>query len=515
MSEEALYAVGEDELDSGMEDKPQFEDSESLYAVGADELEEPYSQPPKTPPVPSTTSESFGYGYTEGEDLPIVELDETNKKTSVGTSLNSNSYLDPAQSSYPDPYSTEEDRNMNIKSKNYDEYYASDEEDLYAQPEEQPEKSNPPVVRQISLLQQLDEKKHQVKTFEEFFSLVQQTNIATSIEQPSIKLSRSLRFSGHNQSAERIDLLVKAYSSQHVVSSSSTTISEITRSRNWNEEFQLLMELPDSRIKFLGLRNLEHDFVYAAETYGRIIISESFLPIQMRTISPVDVGGIAGGQKFIVQGILFKFAIDTSGLYGGDHHAMKAASHELKGLMNYFHCGIKELHVPLMALIDYRGFRLMAISLLPLSSSTICYGSADAARTVHNSNLEMNDLMKRAGKLLFLKPHPVGSSETTIYGPGDIEGHQGKDGRLYLLDFARVAPPQPPAKKGEQLYKLFRMEFLRSYAKPLCSDGFSGIISRGHSAPVNTELREAYKYYLDNGIFHFLILKIYYNSIRS
>jgi len=30
------------------------------------------------------------------------------------------------------------------------------------------------------------------------------------------------------------------------------------------------------------------------------------------------------------QGILFKFALDIAGIYGGDHFAMKAAGHELK-----------------------------------------------------------------------------------------------------------------------------------------------------------------------------------------
>jgi hypothetical protein len=29
----------------------------------------------------------------------------------------------------------------------------------------------------------------------------------------------------------------------------------------------------------------------------------------------------------------------------------------------------------------------------------------------------------------------------------DIEGHMGTDGRFYLLDFARVAPPEPPTEK--------------------------------------------------------------------
>jgi hypothetical protein len=97
--------------------------------------------------------------------------------------------------------------------------------------------------------------------------------------------------------------------------------------------------------------------VYCAETYGRIIISENCLPDSERTIKPISIGGIAGGRKYLCHGILFKFAVDDNGLYRGDDNAMKAAAHDLKGLMNYYHCAIALLHVPLMAYIDYRGFR--------------------------------------------------------------------------------------------------------------------------------------------------------------
>ena len=75
---------------------------------------------------------------------------------------------------------------------------------------------------------------------------------------------------------------------------------------------------------------LEHDFVYAAETYGRIIISEHCLPDHQKTINPVSVGGVAGGEKYIVSGILFKFAIDGFGLYGSDENAMKGIHFKLK-----------------------------------------------------------------------------------------------------------------------------------------------------------------------------------------
>ncbi len=41
-----------------------------------------------------------------------------------------------------------------------------------------------------------------------------------------------------------------------------------------------------------------------------------------KTIKPIAVGGQAGGEKYIVQGIFFKFATDIFGIYGGDEYAM-------------------------------------------------------------------------------------------------------------------------------------------------------------------------------------------------
>jgi hypothetical protein len=56
-------------------------------------------------------------------------------------------------------------------------------------------------------------------------------------------------------------------------------------------------------------------------------------------------------------GILFKVALDYFSLYGSDEKSMKVAGHELRGLMSILSCGIQEINVPLMSLIDYRGYR--------------------------------------------------------------------------------------------------------------------------------------------------------------
>jgi hypothetical protein len=225
----------------------------------------------------------------------------------------------------------------------------------------------------------------------------------------------------------------------------------------WNTQFQRIMAMKDHVEKYEKLRHLAHDFVYAAQTYGKIIISERYLPDSKKTIKPLSFGGIAGGEKYKVQGILFKFAVDTNlrlkgyvsfdyWMYGGfrrsDHFAAKAAGHELKGLISYYSANVDGLNFPLMALIDYRGFRLIAMSIVPVNSTTLRYGSADAGSTVHADLPELNAKMEAVGRALNLKKHRSG--EVEIVGPSDIEGHLGTDGRYYVLDFARVFPPEAP-----------------------------------------------------------------------
>lgn len=50
--------------------------------------------------------------------------------------------------------------------------------------------------------------------------------------------------------------------------------------------------------------------------------------------------------------------------------------------------------------------------------------------------------------MLNLKEHIGGEvDQKRIYMPVDIEGHLGSDKRYYLLDFARLMPPQVKIKR--------------------------------------------------------------------
>eukprot|EP01130_Rhizamoeba_saxonica_P016324 TRINITY_DN7530_c0_g1_i1.p1 TRINITY_DN7530_c0_g1~~TRINITY_DN7530_c0_g1_i1.p1 ORF type:complete len:885 (-),score=187.58 TRINITY_DN7530_c0_g1_i1:58-2367(-) len=328
---------------------------------------------------------------------------------------------------------------------------------------------------------------------------------------------------------------------------------------DWNRRFRTCLRryrrlLPTANLKDrieanLNLMHLSQDFIHAATTYGKIIISEVHLPNKEKNIKPVSLGGIIGGQKYIVHNILFKFAMDYHGLFGNDYAAAKVAGNELRGLMSYFNCGVEELNVPLMCLVDYRGFRLIAMSLFPVDDSTLIYGSCDAGRSMVSKVSEFNDIMQKVAERINLKSHDCrvtkpkkimvpndensilftkpfgltsnGSSNDMAYdhsiydqviapdvteyfeeteflhSPADLEGHQGKDGRFYLLDFSRVLPPEKmdPRFKNSHLSRVLRPEFVRNHYKPLCPDAFSGFVKNTpHEEEHKQEIEEATLY---------------------
>eukprot|EP01104_Vermistella_antarctica_P017669 TRINITY_DN6304_c0_g1_i1.p1 TRINITY_DN6304_c0_g1~~TRINITY_DN6304_c0_g1_i1.p1 ORF type:complete len:349 (+),score=96.83 TRINITY_DN6304_c0_g1_i1:233-1279(+) len=279
--------------------------------------------------------------------------------------------------------------------------------------------------------------------------------------------------------------------------------------RNWNEQHQSLVErawtvnkheAASDWVRIRELRQLSERFTAVAKQIGERIIKERFLPDEEKTIPPVTqvMGGVAGGEKYVhlPEGMFFKFALDKRGLYGGDEYIMKAAGHELKSLMEYMECRVMDLHLPLMVLIDYRGYRLVAMPLLPIGNDTLIYGSGDGGRTVRDDNPRMNKTMELCGKIMNLAAHdvrPWSSSEldavangttsvppppaapvpsVALHAPVDIEGHCGRDGRFYVLDVARTFPPATPTPgvKGSFLYRLLRPELVKNNPTPLCSD---------------------------------------------
>lgn len=95
---------------------------------------------------------------------------------------------------------------------------------------------------------------------------------------------------------------------------------------------------------------------------------------------------------------------------------------ELKGLKAYFNTNIKGLSYPLMALIDFKGYRLVASLLLPLQFNSLIYGSENGGKQINKKNRQLNDLMKESAKLLNLSPHLCGTEKEIMYSAVDLEG---------------------------------------------------------------------------------------------
>ena len=165
-------------------------------------------------------------------------------------------------------------------------------------------------------------------------------------------------------------------------------------------------------------------------------------------------------------------------MYGNDtpsdEAAMKAASNELMGLIHVFKCEVKGLHLPLSALIDSKGYRLAAFAVLPVDRTTLIYGSDNGGKTVVNKTVSCSAKMRQLAATLNLMEHSVHGTKISL--ASDVEAHRGKDGRIYMLDFARLFPPEAP-KLGDNprgiFHRLLRPELVKRSNVPLSSDAFS------------------------------------------
>jgi hypothetical protein len=271
-----------------------------------------------------------------------------------------------------------------------------------------------------------------------------------------------------------------------------------------------------------NLEKVARDFIETARTYGRVIISEMHLPMEAKTVRPISMGGVLGGHKYLVRGVLFK--IPNGELFKGYpdplHIANKIQGHELKGLSAYFgwffnRGELSQVSFPLMAVIDFKGHRITAMTHLPIKGSqTLMYGSDDAGTECHvkQDDVAFSKCVFEASRGMNLAEHWVVNgrtkgSEARIASCVDLEGHQGLDGRKYLLDFSRTFPAM---LKTEPLsydhfwpfYNLFRQEAVRKWQKPLNADAFSNFQStisverRTESKNWNQEAKNATRFVL-------------------
>ena len=67
----------------------------------------------------------------------------------------------------------------------------------------------------------------------------------------------------------------------------------------WSQQFQKARKAKNDQIRYSLLTQLSDDFRTYATHYAQTIVHEMTIPDEIKSLDPVDVGGVAGGSKYI------------------------------------------------------------------------------------------------------------------------------------------------------------------------------------------------------------------------
>lgn len=220
------------------------------------------------------------------------------------------------------------------------------------------------------------------------------------------------------------------------------------QTRDWNEELQTTRELsrktlPERLLRERAVFKVHSDFV-AAATRGAMAVIDG-------NVMAINPGEETKMQMFIWNNIFFSLGFDVRDHYkelGGDAAAFVAPNNDLQGVKAYSAIDIEGLYTLGTVVIDYRGYRVTAQSIIPgilerEQEQSVVYGSVDFGKTVvtHEKYLE---LLGKAGQMLKIVPHKVVTEkgeEVEICSSVECKGIIGNDGRHYILDLLRTFPP--------------------------------------------------------------------------
>lgn len=220
------------------------------------------------------------------------------------------------------------------------------------------------------------------------------------------------------------------------------------QTRDWNEELQTTRELPRKTLPERLLREraifkVHSDFV-AAATRGAMAVIDG-------NVMAINPGEEAKMQMFIWNNIFFSLGFDVRDHYkelGGDAAAFVAPRNDLQGVRVYSAVDLPGLYTLGTVVIDYRGYRVTAQSIIPgilerEQEQSVVYGSIDFGKTVL-THIKYLELLNKAGQQLKILPHHVLNDKeepVELCSSVECKGIIGNDGRHYILDLLRTFPP--------------------------------------------------------------------------
>jgi len=222
--------------------------------------------------------------------------------------------------------------------------------------------------------------------------------------------------------------------------------------------------------KYSQMHLLFTDFLETAEAFGKVILLERYLPMEQKSIMPVrekaaDVG--RGDRRYYwqVANIHFKLCIDDDGICNGsDEFAAKYHGHNIRNSIAFSKVKGSRLYVPLEAMIEYNGCRVLASAHAPIEQqvfnakgdlkkieSDLVLGSVDRGLTIHNTDTSIDKLVGECCESLGLARHGVKGERDLLpkylHTPADLRGYKDPNTTdVYLMNFRRLFPPESPSE---------------------------------------------------------------------
>ncbi|KAM7263463.1 hypothetical protein ACFE04_001146 [Oxalis oulophora] len=290
--------------------------------------------------------------------------------------------------------------------------------------------------------------------------------------------------------------------------------------RDWNEELQSCREFPHTNLQETILRDralykVTSDFVDAAVSGAVGVINRCIPPINptdpecfhifavdgdveqlskkrssdvnsnvgsvpnntpekvSNDISKVDSNGEqSDGLSNGVVEDLGQVGSETPPLAESEQATYASANNDLKGTKAYQEADVPGLYNLAMAIIDYRGHRVIAQSVLPGilqgdKSDSLLYGSVDNGKKI-SWNENFNSKMAEAAKRLHLKEHTVldgSGKEFKLSAPVECKGIVGSDDRHYVLDLMRVTPRDANYIGAGSRFCILRQELINAFCQ--------------------------------------------------
>ncbi|XP_051934663.1 clustered mitochondria protein homolog isoform X3 [Hippocampus zosterae] len=220
------------------------------------------------------------------------------------------------------------------------------------------------------------------------------------------------------------------------------------QTRDWNEELQTTRELPrknlpDRLLRERAIFKVHSDFA-AAATRGAMAVIDG-------NVMAINPGDETHMQMFIWNNIFFSPGFDVRDHYrelGGDAAAHAAPTNDLNGVRAYGAVDVEGLYTLGTVVVDYRGYRVTAQSIIPgilerEQEQSVIYGSIDFGKTVvsHSKYLEL--LAKTSRPLKVQRYNVLNEKNEAVELCSSVEckGIIGNDGRHYILDLLRTFPP--------------------------------------------------------------------------